>query len=144
MRLGQRSKVVLDTNVIVSALLSKDGAPARILLAVGERKILNYISEEILYEVKEVLSRQKITERTTDSGREGFVDMLDAISVHISPKRRLNVLTEDPADNKILECAVEADADYIITGDQHLLRLGRYKNVKIVNPSEFINQYERI
>ena len=140
MRLERRRKVVLDTNIIVSALLSKDGTPARILLAVGEGKIVNYISEEILSEIEDVLSRQKIHERTTDAEREVFLDMLVATSALVTPKCRLHVLTEDQADNKILECAAEADADHIITGDQHLLKLRRYNNVKILNPAEFIKQ----
>ena len=56
----------------------------------------------------------------------------------VNPAIRVKAVKQDPDDDKIIECAIEAGSDYIITGDKHLLELGGYKTIKILNPAEFI------
>ncbi len=56
----------------------------------------------------------------------------------IEVRTRLNVVQEDPSDNKILECAIDGEADYIVSGDEYLLKIGEYKGIRIISPREFI------
>ena len=58
----------------------------------------------------------------------------------VYPKKKLNVVKKDPKDNKILECALEAQASFIISGDKHLLEIKEYKGIKIISPKEFLNE----
>jgi len=139
------SKVVLDTNVLVSALINPMSELSKILKKVADGEVNNYTSIEILDEFLGVTSRKKIAIRVPEKERKRFLSLIEEISIMVTPRHKLDVVKDDPSDNKILECAVEAKADYIITGDQHLLRLKRYKNIKITNPSEFIKtRHERI
>jgi hypothetical protein len=57
----------------------------------------------------------------------------------INPSVQLDVVKEDPPDNRVLECAVSSGADYVVTGDKDLLRLGRYDSIGIINPSDFLD-----
>lgn len=140
MHSGQKSKVVLDTNIIVSALLSREGTPAQIILAAGEKKILNHLSPDIIAEIEEVLSRPKIRNRSTENERREFMGVLGSISTNVTPSKKINLMQNDPADNKILECAIEAKAEYIITGDNHLLTLKEYKGIRIITANEFLKK----
>jgi putative PIN family toxin of toxin-antitoxin system len=118
---------------------------SKILKKVADGEVNNYTSIEILDEFLGVTSRKKIAIRVPEKERKRFLSLIEEISIMVTPRHKLDVVKDDPSDNKILECAVEAKADYIITGDQHLLRLKRYKNIKITNPSEFIKtRHERI
>ena len=65
---------------------------------------------------------------------------LMAIADFVNPSETLNVVSEDPEDNRILECAVEAGANYVISGDSHLLKLIRYQNIEILNPLGFLEK----
>jgi len=56
----------------------------------------------------------------------------------IEPKTMVNIIRDDPADNRVLDCAVSAEANVIVTGDKHLLALGRFKNIKILTSKEFL------
>ena len=70
--------------------------------------------------------------------KEDFVKNLIELSQSVDPKEKLEIIEKDPADNRVLEAAVESNADYIITGDNHLLELKEFKNVKILNADEFL------
>jgi len=59
----------------------------------------------------------------------------------VNPSETIDIVLEDPDDNRILECAVEAEANYIITGDFHLLKLSRYRNIEVLNVVEFLTRY---
>ncbi|MBM3309271.1 MAG: putative toxin-antitoxin system toxin component, PIN family [Candidatus Altiarchaeales archaeon] len=137
---GKRGRIVLDTNTIVSALLGRDGKPARVLAEISKGNFINYVSEDILREVQEVLSRPKIVFKTSDHERQYLVNFITYFSEIITPKKKLRVMTEDPGDNKILECALEAKAHCIITGDKHLLKLRKYKTTAILDSGEFMGR----
>jgi putative PIN family toxin of toxin-antitoxin system len=136
----KRSRVVLDTNTIVSALLGRDGKPAKVLADISKGGVINYLSEDILQEVQEVLSRPKIVSKTSDHERQYLLNFITSVSKIVTPKKKLGVMKEDPGDNKILECALEAKAHYIITGDNHLLKLRKYKTTIILNSEEFLGK----
>lgn len=132
-----RLKVVLDTNIYLSGIIF-GGNSKHILDLVIEGKITSFISPAILLEIAEKL------ERKFNWNRNQIITVIKTISktvVVINPKRKLNIVRADKEDNKIIEAAVESDADDIISGDKHLLRLKRYCDTKIISPSQFLNNF---
>ena len=140
-RIG-KSKVVIDTNTIISAPLSEDGNPAKIfeLLLLGE--INNFRSEEITNEVIEVFHRDKIKKLISEEKTQFIIDNYKKFSELVKPNIKLNVVKVDEDDNRILECAETANVGYIISGDEHLLNLKNYKNIRIVSPKKFLQIYD--
>ena len=133
----KRFRVVLDTNVIISAVLF-GGMPHKVLeLAIrGEMEL--FLSIPILDEVRDVLMRPKFGLSAEQATR--IIDELYAISEVINPAISIKVVNDDPDDNMVLECALEAHAEYIVTGDLHLLELGNYEGININTPSAFIEK----
>ncbi len=137
-------KAVLDTNVLVSALLSAGGIPNQVLRQAGLTYQL-FASDKILEEAEEVLRRPRIRERgqlTEDKIRE-FLAILQTVADIVPDPPSLQVIEDDPDDNIILGCALGAQADYLVTGDMHLKRLGSYEGIRIVSPSEFLTIIKR-
>ena len=129
-------KVVLDTNVFISALFWK-GAPYQIFRKILRGAILNFTSPQILEELKErLLDKFKLPPEKVKE----FLEIIVFSSQIVYPKKKLNIVKKDPEDNKILECALEAKASFIISGDKHLLEIKEYKGIKIVTPREFISR----
>ena len=132
--------VVLDTNVIVSASISLIGAPAHILAALtrGEYRLL--VSEAILAEYEKVLKYRHISLRHGHSTREvsAIINGLRASGTMVQTKQPISAVTEDPDDNKFLECAVAGEADYIVSGDAHLLALRQYEGTQILSSTVFL------
>ncbi len=108
------TRVVLDTNVIVSAHIQSAGIPARILLQALAQEFQLYVSSSIIAEYDDVLRRPKfeIDSQVVD----GFLKALSTTAVLIVPTAVIPTAT-DPDDNKFLECAFEAEADYLVTGN---------------------------
>lgn len=130
-------KIVLDTNVIVSSL-NFPGKPAEIFDLVIAGELANITSDKIITEVKNILIRKFSWEakEVEDTGA-----LLQFISEMVNPKRQLRVVSREP-DNRILECAVEGQADFIISGDHHLNDLRAFQGVRIVNPAAFLSLIE--
>ncbi len=132
--------IVLDTNVIISALLSNEGPPAQIidLWKAGAFDIAT--SDPLLDEVKRVLGYDKIKKHLglTPGEVDRLLNGWRTISVVVEPEEELEVIEDDPDDNRVLECAVAAETDYIISGDHHLLDLGEYRGIEILPPAGFI------
>ena len=129
-------RVVLDTNVLVSAILKQGGNEWAVLQKVNEGEIISLTSEDILHEFARVMSKPKF-ENSKEEVDEWPL-FLARMSYLVIPSKRLNVIRDDPSDNKILECAVCGNAHYIISGDKHLLDLHEYKGIKILNSSDFL------
>lgn len=130
--------VVLDTNVIISALLF-GGQPRQVLEMVIGGTIGMALSLDILQEVQDVLRRPKFgfpAESIAEIIRE-----LQEISRLVYPTERLNIIPSDPDDNRIVECAWAAKATVIISGDSHLLSLGKYRRIRIFSPAGFLKQF---
>lgn len=126
-------KAVLDVNVFISALFWK-GAPHQIFKKMLQGEFLNFISPSILEELKErLLEKFKVPPEKT----EEFLEIIVFSSQIVSPRKRLSIIEKDPSDNKIIECAKEANASFIVSGDKHLLEIKEYKGTKIVSPREF-------
>ena len=138
MNRDQKVKVVIDTNVLVSAVISKDSSPADVVRLAILGEIENYTSEDTLAEVERILNSEKVLQRIRREHKDDIIRIYRLISIKVSPKIRVNVIERDPSDNKFLEAALEAKADFIITGDHHLLELREFRGVKILSPSDFL------
>jgi len=128
-------RIVLDINVIISALLF-GGNPRRILERVILAEAELILSEPILEELTGVLQRPKF--RFPPGAIQAILAELTSVCYLVRPATSVSQIREDPADNRILECAVEGRADYIVSGDGHLLDLKQYKNIPILNSSQFL------
>jgi uncharacterized protein len=127
-------RLVLDTNIVVSAALKPDGLQRTVLLLAMTRPARLYVSAPILSEYRDVISRPEFKIRK--GLRQQFLQRIKDSSRMVSPSRRIRV-TSDPEDNIFLECADAARADYLVTGNQrHFPRF--WKQVKIVTSREFI------
>jgi putative PIN family toxin of toxin-antitoxin system len=91
-------------------------------------------------ELEKVLARRHVRRRIQWSPNQlnVFLGSLRRRTAWLQPQRIIEVLTADPDDNRVLEAAVEGDADYIVTGDRDLLELGAFEGVSIVTPRDFV------
>ncbi len=133
-------RVVIDANQFVSALLKPESNPADVLKLAREAKIQLVISHDIVDEIRAVLLYPKIMKRhrRTSEQIELFLKKLLKTAVVTHSGASLNVVKDDPSDNKYLECAVDGRADYIISGDSHLTDLRSFSGIKIVTPAHFL------
>ena len=138
-------KAVLDTNILVSGLISSEGSPAKIIDFWEGEKFSLITSEEIIGEVVRVLSYPKIrTKYNLDKERiEDFINGLTIFSEVCKPQEKISVINDDPEDNKFLEAAVQVSADFIVSGDKHLLKLGEYEKIQIVKANTFLDLFKR-
>lgn len=133
-------KVVFDTNIIVSGLIAHSGNPYKILEAWRQGDVVLLVSKPIVDEVVSVLQRPFFREKR-QIGKADVVRIrraLETDTVMVSPQVHLKVVANDPADDRILECALEGGADYLVSGDHHLLELKRYRHVRIVTARQFL------
>jgi putative PIN family toxin of toxin-antitoxin system len=127
-------RLVIDTNVLVSAALKPDGLPRTVLLLAMTKPARLYVSDAILAEYREVLARPEL--QIPKGLRQQFLQLIRSYSHPVTPLRPLQV-TKDPEDNKFLECADAARADYLVTGNQrHFPRF--WKSTKVITSREFI------
>lgn len=131
-------KLVIDTNVVISGIFWK-GPPNKILIDWFDGKYEVFISAAILTEYDKVLKRMK--SGLTPEEIQEWIELIITHSSITAPLEQLNIIEDDPDDNKFLECAIAAEADFIISGDKHLLNLGQYKDIKVLSPAEFLNQF---
>jgi len=138
-------RVVLDANVFVSAVLSPGGIPAKILTAWRDERFHLVMSPAILDEIHRVLRYPKIRRRHRwrEERLRLFLEELTHLAILTPGELTINVIKEDPSDNRYLECAVEGDAEYVVSGDQHLLQLATYQRIKILTPREFLEVLTR-
>jgi len=128
-------KVVLDSNIFISGIIF-GGNPRKIIELVIEGKIQLFISPDILREIKEVLERDKFGFSTAITPQ--VVHEIELMSYIVEPGISHSVVERDNDDNIIIDCAVEAGAEYVVTGDNDLLSLRQYNNIQIVTPADFL------
>lgn len=132
-------KLVLDTTTLVSAFFW-EGNESDLFRKIEQGKANLYITREILKEVEEVIKRPKFRQAMLNAGltADQIIQKIIASS-HLAVGPRLNInICRDEKDNKFLECAENAEADYIVSGDEDLLSLKKYKNISIVRSSEIL------
>ena len=135
-------KVVFDTNVIVSAALYQTSLPASLLSLALEEKVRLFVSPALLNEYERVLKRPRF--KLAEKEIMELMDKINRKAVIITPTQRLDIFKEDEPDNRILECAAKAKADFIITGNTKHFSFEEFRGSKIVTPREFINRISNL
>ena len=128
-------RLVIDTNVVISAALKPAGLQRTVLLLAMTKPARWYVSSPILEEYREVLACPEL--RIRKGLRQQFLQLIKNHSHTVIPTKRLEI-SFDPDDNMFVECADAARADYLVTGNQkHFPKF--WKNTKIITPREFIS-----
>jgi putative PIN family toxin of toxin-antitoxin system len=132
------AKVILDTNVIISAFLKAESNPALILALCLEGSLAVCLSETIWQEYRGVLRRKKFQGLDQES-IEKLLSVIKQQALWVSPRIPVNILSRDPADNKFLEGALESQADYLITGNTRHFPPKKFHATRIMTPRDFID-----
>lgn len=133
-------RVVIDTNIFISSFFG--GIPRKVIDLWKRGRLTLCLSEPILSEYLDVIGRFNLSD-------EEVRELLWLFKIRrnikdVSPTRKVRAIKDDPADNKFLECALEAKADYIVSGNEHLKKLGTYKGIRILPPVIFYELIKRI
>lgn len=129
-----KTRVVLDTNVLVAAHFNPRSASNKILELCQRKKLVLVLTSHILKEFSLIMRNI--------SARKSFRKRMDKIisqAILVKKAPRINIIVEDPEDNKFLSCALAGKADYIITSDRHLLVLRKFRGIRIVKPVQFLS-----
>ena len=134
-------KIVLDTNTVVSGLLWY-GAPRQVLDQARLGNLTLYTSVDLLAELSDVLHRKKFALRLQRAGVQADDLLLGyaALAEVIQPRSIQPVIRDDPDDDMVLACALACHADFIVSGDHHLLDLGEYKRISILNVNAILTR----
>lgn len=132
-------KIVIDTNVYISAIFW-GGKPRKVVDLGRDKKIHIFSSVDIEKEVAEkLMTKFKFDEEEVN---QILLD-ISTFTIPVRVTKRIQAVTDDPDDDKFIECAVSCKADYIISGDRHLLALKEYAGIKILRASEFLSSYSQ-
>ena len=136
-------RAVVDTNVFVARLLSPVGAPAQVFDLWEAQAFGLVVSEPILAEYARALSYPHLAPRLQLDAPAiaELIAALRQLAILVEPAESLTVIEGDPADDRFLECAVEGGAEYIVSGDKHLLQLVEYRGVQILPPAAFVTLF---
>lgn len=135
-------RAVVDTNVIVSAFFW-GGLPRQLLNAARSKQFRMITSEELIEELKDVISRPKFAERLAQIG-ETVETLLEndyrALVEVVEPAKIEPVILDDPDDDALIACAIGGSANYILSGDHHLLDLETHQNIKVTTIKQFLEE----
>ena len=131
-------KVTVDTNFLISATQWDYSVAHKLLkkLIISDAEI--FTTQDILDETSEVLERDF---EYSKNEANNIIKKILLFAKLIEPKQKINVIKDDPDDNKVIECAIESSSDYIVTYDRHLLKLKDYKGIKIMKPEEILKEF---
>lgn len=134
-------RVVIDTNVLISAIFWT-GKPKQILNKVRREEITFLTSEFILEELRDVLTREGKPFKISEEETKRVVTEMKGLAVVVKIGSHVSVC-QDENDNRVLECAIDGNADCIITGDSHLLQLGSFQKIDIMTVSDFLDYFKK-
>ena len=134
-------KVTLDTNVLISALIAR-GKSRTLFYGLIEGKAVLILSEEILEEFVAATKDPKIKKYITEKDVKEFLSVIRSVAAVIKLKSKFRVIKEDPDDDLILETAFDGNADNIVSGDEHLLKLKKFKEIDIVSVNDMLKLLE--
>lgn len=134
----QKHRVVFDTNIYISAILF-GGNPRTCLELARKQEIQLFTSKKILFEFSsKLVSKFKWNQEEVIDVIEGLAKVVKVVE----PKNKVSVITKDPSDNIVLECALEAKANFIVSGDtKHILPLKKFRNIKVLRAKDFLDFY---
>lgn len=136
-------RAVVDTNVYVAALLSREGSPARIIRALSEGLFDAVVCPALLWELESVLTRPKIASRLPEGAALDFLAWLGRVAVLEADPVHLAPVSADPGDDYLLALAVSSRAHVIVSGDTHLLEL-RAHEPRVLSPAAFATLVESL
>lgn len=133
-------RVVLDANIFISALISRQGNPAKILEKWQKKELEVVVSPAIIDEIARVTAYKRLQKkyRRIREEREGLLEDLKNFATMVDSQQTLSVVKADDSDNRYIECAIESGANYIVTGDPHLLDISEYQGIRIISPAIFV------
>lgn len=133
-------RLVLDTNIYVSNLISEKGNPAKIVRWWLEGEFDVLVSQPIIDEILRVTDYERIKKKYAKvrENRLEYAALIAEQALWIEPQEQLDVIAADESDNRYVECAVAGGAQYIVTGDEHLLGLGEYAGIRVLTPAAFV------
>ena len=134
-------RVVLDTNVLISALIRK-GKPERLFTKLVRKEAELILSPEILKEFLKVIRQARFAEYVDENGIESFIALLQRTSRMVKATSRFNI-TPDSGDNLVISTAFDGKVDYVVSGDHHLLRVKKFRKIKIVTVDEMLRVLEK-
>lgn len=135
-------RIVADTNIYISALFWR-GKPNKLIHMCYEGKAKLVVSRKIIEELERIL----LTDEKFKMAREDVALNTEIILINaelVEPKATLNVIKEDPDDDRILECAVEGEAEYLVSGNKHLLNLKEFQEIKILTANQMLEILEPV
>jgi uncharacterized protein len=137
-------RIVLDTNIVVSRSISPDGPSSKLYTYWQAAAFDIVVSEAILTEYKQALSKPRLQalHHFSNEEIEQTIEEFRELALVIEPMA-LMTAAGDPDDNKFLECAYSGNAEYIVSGDPHLLNLKVYQGIALLPPSVFVRLLER-
>jgi uncharacterized protein len=127
-------RVVLDTNIIVSGLLHRKGAPAAVLDGATSKRFRCFVPESLLNEYSDVLARGYLHLDQRRTAR--FIKAFREVAIFVVPRKKV-VVTQDPDDDRVMECALEAGADFIVTGNIRDFP-AQFHGIRVVTPRDFL------
>ena len=138
-------KIVIDANLFASALIKPNSNPGKILSLVERNEVELVLSPAIIREVKRILLYPKIQKyhRKTSQEIDVYFDDLLMFAWIVEGEKVVDIIKDDPADNKYLACADEGEADFIVSGDHHLLDLETFPEIDIINAREFLSIWKK-
>lgn len=137
-------RVVLDINVVIAPFLSPKGVPALLLKAWEEEKFDLVISEALLEEYREVLSRKEIAvhHKMDQAAIERIINGFRKYAILATPSRIPEVVKEDPDDDQLFAAALAGEASFIVTKNKHVLSVSEYKGIQVLSPLAFLTLLE--
>ena len=130
-------RIVLDTNVLISAFVFPGGTPEEVYRLVLEGKVELITSRPLLAELGSILTSKFGWQRDRV---EDVVSQILRIAEVVKPTKKLLVITADPSDNRVLEAALEGRAETVVSGDRHLLQLESWRGISFRSPSAFLSE----
>ena len=133
-------KLVVDTNVLVSAFLWK-GTPGQLIELAGEKECRLFTSRVLIDELAEVLQRKKLTKQVQATGFTAaqMLRNYQKLATTVTARRLAQQVSRDADDDAVLACALAAQADLIVSGDDDLLVLKQFQEIRIVTPAQAVN-----
>lgn len=138
-------RLVLDTNQFVSSVLVRHGLPAQLVDAWRRREYLLLTSPALIAEVRATLNYPRLRSKypITDEQVERLITLLERDAIVVSGEADTrDAVPDDPDDDRVLACAVEGMADFIVSGDRHLLDLGEYRGIPIITVRELLERLQ--
>ena len=138
-------KIVIDANLFASALIKPNSNPGEILDLIKQNQVELILSPAIIREIKRILLYPKLQKyhRKTAQEIDAYFEDILMFAWIVEGKEDIDIIKDDPTDNKYLACAYEGEADYIVSGDHHLLGIKTYKGIEILKVKSFLNIWKK-